>query len=231
MKDWQPIPGDMAPDEGLILGGILYYDDEFVAGKVAFMRSSAVLSPGQSKGQVGLGLGGVYTWAHIKRVPRRELWGHCWIDERIADYRGARGPVWQRLAANDSLWIMFKQAEDLGLKRPSFRMIETVLLNSGPETRVTVEDIIPGLVLAEELGGTKRNANDDAKIMQLVCDVANQRREHGSDSIESPDDSIESFHDPTGHSSFESLPDEIVAAVRSIWTSPKIQSLRERALP
>lgn len=206
-QDWQPIPGDMPPEEGVTFGGIVYYGDDFLQGKVAFMRSSPVRGPGQQGKESGLGLGNVHTWEDIKQVPRRELWGHCWIDERIADYRGARGPVWQRIAANDGLWVLFKQAEDMGLRHPSFKMIEVVLLNSGPDTLVAVEDIVPGLALAEELGSDTRNARDDAEIMQLVCDVATQHRTRGE----------------------EPTPDEIIATVRSIWTNPKVQSLRERA--
>ena len=175
----QPIPGDMPVEEGLIFGGIRYHGEEFIAEKVRFMRT-----PKDDPGSPGLGLSGVYTWADVQRVAECHQ-GYCWIADRIDDYRGARGPVWRRISANDGLWLIFKRAEDKAkshpssfILHPSFVMIKAVIDNSQRE--VDVEMVIGAIALASQFGGPSRDAAQDYRVICVVCELAEQNRRVGT---------------------------------------------------
>jgi len=163
----------MPVDEGLKFGGIRYHGEEFLGRKVELM-----CNPRDHKARQGLGLGHVKSWADIKRV-RECHQGYCWIDQRIEDYRGARGPVWRRIAASDGLWIIFMRAEERhgGPLNPSFLMVKAIIDNH--EREIDVGMVVAGIALAIEVGGDVRDAEQDYRIIHVVCEVAEQDRKHG----------------------------------------------------
>ena len=176
--NWQPIPGDMPVDEGLKFGGIRYHGQDFLACKVALM-----CNPKNDRTTPGLSLGHIKTWDDLTKVAE-EHQGHCWIADRIDDYRGVRGPVWRRIAASDGMWLLFKRAEDRVHPssfrlHPSFLMVKAVIGNSQRE--ISIDAVVAGIVLAVELAGDTRNAKQDMRIIDVVCVVAEQNRLKGQD--------------------------------------------------